>query len=57
MVPLPNLPLLYRQFPQMAADADMLRDRNEISYPSMGELDRFTAAAYQTDLSEWTQPT
>lgn len=55
-VPLPNLPLLYRQFPQLAAEADMLRGRNEISYPSMGELDRFAAATYQTDVSEWTQP-
>ena len=55
-VPLPNLPLLYRQFPQMAAEADVLRNRNEIAYPSMGELDRFAAAAYQTDPSEWTQP-
>jgi hypothetical protein len=55
-IPLPNLPLLYREFPQIAAEADVLRNRNEISYPSMGELDRFAAAAYQTDVSEWTQP-
>jgi hypothetical protein len=53
-VPLPNLPRLYRELPSLAHQAEELRARNAVAYPAASELDRFAAAAFQTDPAEWT---
>lgn len=53
-VPLPDLRLVYSVLPYVKALADELRKLDDVESPPLSRLDEFAAAAYQTQLEEWS---
>lgn len=52
-VPLPDLPMLYGEFPSIAEQAERLRTKNETAYPNVSELNEFAAMLYRTEPKDW----
>ena len=52
-IPLPDLSALYLDFPEVRSAAAKLREVAPTVYPDRGELDRFAAKAYRTDIRDW----
>ena len=52
-IPLPDLSALYLDFPEVRSAAAKLREVAPTVYPDRGELDRFAAKTYRTDIRDW----
>lgn len=55
-IPLPCLPALYMDYPEVRERAESLRRRGSGDYPRLAELNAFAASAYLTELHEWPVP-
>ena len=55
-IPLPCLPTLYVDFPEIRERAEKLREQTHEDYPDIHELNAFAASAYLTKLDEWSIP-
>ena len=55
-IPLPCLPALYMEFPELRERAQRLRRRVSPNYPGLDELNAFAASAYLTELDDWPVP-
>ena len=53
-IPLPDLPSMYLDFPEMKREANRLRQMELTRYPDLSELDRFAAMTYRTELQDWS---
>ena len=55
-IPLPCLPTLYMEFPEVREEAEHLRRVAVRTYPGFSELNAFAASAYLTQLDDWPVP-
>jgi methylase of polypeptide subunit release factors len=55
-VPLPDLPVMYLETPELEAKARALRDLESREWPSPSLLDEFASEAYRTRVEEWSAP-
>jgi hypothetical protein len=53
-VPLPDLPAMYLETPELEAQARVLRKLDTHERPPAPLLDAFAAAAYRTGIEEWS---
>lgn len=55
-VPLPDLPSIYLETPELERQAQALRELDTHERPAAPLLDAFTAAAFRTALEDWSEP-